>query len=37
MKYLHLAIIALVSGLVLTAHAGAPKDSGYLSDYDWFD
>ncbi len=34
MKYLHLAIIALVSGLVLTAHAAAPKDSGYLSDYD---
>ena len=34
MKHLHLAIIALVSGLVLTAHAGAPKDSGYLSDYD---
>ncbi len=34
MKYLHLAIIALVSGFVLTAYAAAPTASGYLSDYD---
>jgi hypothetical protein len=34
MKYLHVAIIVLMSGFILTAHAAAPKASGYLSDYD---
>ena len=34
MKYLQLVITVLMSGFLLTAHAAAPKTSGYLSDYD---
>ncbi len=34
MKFLSLAILAVLSGFILTGHAAAPKPSGYLSDYD---
>lgn len=34
MKCLHIAIILIMSGFTLIAHAAAPKASGYLSDYD---
>jgi hypothetical protein len=34
MKYLHLIIITLISGFMLSGHAASPKKSGFLSDYD---
>ena len=34
MKYLHLAIITLISGFMLSGYAASPKKPGYLSDYD---
>jgi len=34
MKHLFLVLNVLLCGFILTGHAAAPKDSGYLSDYD---
>lgn len=34
MRFIALLTIAIFSGSVLTAHAAAPRPSGYLSDYD---
>jgi hypothetical protein len=34
MKYVNLLITVLLSSVISTAHAAAPKASGYLSDYD---
>ena len=33
MRCSQLALIILISGLILPAHAAKPKPSGYLSDY----